>query len=268
MYENQTKTPKHHAQHLIGTWLPRVGWSEIQSSSGTGAAHVGLDLAAHVASGRPWMGMPVTQLPVTYIASPTDHCISNRLTALDADGQSHEGLTVLHGKCDLRKGLSDENREFFAALAETEPKLTVVSALALLTGGSGGNDLDTTATETLHALRKATSAHIMVCGRSHVTDRERYKREDEAMVYDAMVTNILIKVTDRRGIESTMNAARYAAVAPPDRRGAVSREILQGQPRGTRDFTRRMVEVASYVDGRPIDAGVLDHNRRATAGGA
>src|SRR4051794_39667006 len=54
---------------LIDGLLPKTGLTVLYGESGAGKTFVTLDLACHIAAGRPWRGMAVEQGVVVYVAA-------------------------------------------------------------------------------------------------------------------------------------------------------------------------------------------------------
>lgn len=68
-------------EFLIHGVMERNSLSVLYGPPGTGKSFVGLDLALHIATGRPWMGHEVRQGSVLYVAAEGHHSFGRRLRA-------------------------------------------------------------------------------------------------------------------------------------------------------------------------------------------
>mgnify|MGYP006269481329 CR=1 FL=1 len=76
--------PRLELDYLIKGWLDRHGVSVLYGPSNTGKSFLALDLAHHVAKGRPWGQARVRRGRVLYLALEGGGRIANRVAALDA----------------------------------------------------------------------------------------------------------------------------------------------------------------------------------------
>jgi hypothetical protein len=153
---------------LIKGVLSVGAMSVVYGESNSGKSFLALDLAFHVATGRPWNGHKVRQGAVLYIAAEGGPGFHKRVAALrkhyDARGVP---FGVAPCPIDLLRGgdthkLIDAVREFEARKGKVE--LIVVDTLSrALAGGDENSSTDMGAfVRHVDKLREATKTHVMV----------------------------------------------------------------------------------------------------------
>lgn len=136
--------PRSFGRWLVDELIPAEGLVALIGSPGAGKTFLALDLAAHIAAGRPWFGRKTSTGLVVYVAAEDPHGLRLRLAALrDAGGFPAElPLALLAGDFDLRKPgdiqrLADHLREATAAASATAPMALVVIDTLSRTFGEG-----------------------------------------------------------------------------------------------------------------------------------
>jgi hypothetical protein len=133
------------ADYLVKGWLGSEAVSVVYGDSNCGKSFFGLDVSAHVASGKPWMGHNVKKGKVLYLAceggvksySPRIEAIRNAKSDLYDAGMADHFLLLptpvdLHGEKDVNA--------ISAAMPDLDFSLIVVDTLAMSMGGGSEND--------------------------------------------------------------------------------------------------------------------------------
>ena len=133
------------ADYLVKGWLGSEAVSVVYGDSNCGKSFFGLDVSAHVASGKPWMGHNVKKGKVLYLAcegglksyGPRIEAIRNAKSDLYDAGMADHFLLLptpvdLHGEKDVNA--------ISAALPDLDFSLIVVDTLAMSMGGGSEND--------------------------------------------------------------------------------------------------------------------------------
>ena len=152
------------SNYMIKGWLDRNCLSMLYGPSNAGKTFVALDMAMHIAAGRPWRGLRVNGGPVLYIAAEGGAGIRKRLAAIKQDqpDMAAAPFTLLPVGLDLH-GQGD-------ALAVCEimpyeaPALVVIDTLARSMGSGDENTAKDAAmfVRNCDLIREATGAHVMV----------------------------------------------------------------------------------------------------------
>ena len=205
--------------YLVKSWLDVDATSLIYGQSNTGKSFFALDLAFHIAAGRPWNGCRVTQSNVIYVAaeggigfSRRVHAISQERSELHAAGADffcHLPLQLdLHGSNDVDA--------FLTAVHDREVDMVIVDTLAMSFGAGSENDgKDVTQYLTNVArIRQELSCHVMLVhhsgkdvgkgARGHSSLRAAVDTEIELTV-DGMLK--VAKATKQRDLEGGKLAA-------------------------------------------------------------
>ena len=148
---------------LVRGWLDKNCLSIIYGPSNAGKTFVALDLAMHIAAGKPWRGCRVAGGPVLYIAAEGGMGVHNRLAAFKSDhpDMADAPFTLLPIGVDLH-GAGDA-----VAICEAmqdEPALIVIDTLARSMGSGDENTAKDASmfVRNCDLIREATGAHVMV----------------------------------------------------------------------------------------------------------
>jgi hypothetical protein len=127
---------------LIDGLLPSHGISELYGDPAVGKSFVAIDWAAHVATGRDWLGHPVKQGPVVYIYAEGVNGIKIRMSAWSNVHQDlHEAPMKVIGEAvpiTEPKAIKDLTSTIRAEFGD-DISLVVVDTLARCIGGSDEN---------------------------------------------------------------------------------------------------------------------------------
>lgn len=169
--------------YLVKGLLQRRSYAELFGAPGQGKTFVALDLAYHVAAGRPWMGRKVHAGPALYLAFEGQGGFAKRAQALrQMYGEADVPLYIAGGGFNLRE--MQGRRELGELLAElpTKPALIVIDTFAhALCGGDENSAQDVSAFNAgVQALIEATGACIMVIHHSG-KDKARGARGSSAL---------------------------------------------------------------------------------------
>ena len=157
------------ADYSVKGWLGSEAVSVVYGDSNCGKSFFGLDISAHVASGRPWMGHNVRKGKVLYLASeggvksygPRIAAIRNAKSDLYGHGMADHFLLLptpvdLHGDKDVAA--------ISAALPDLNFSLIVVDTLAMSIGGGSENDSADMGKyiQNIFALKACYNCHVMI----------------------------------------------------------------------------------------------------------
>lgn len=221
---------------LVKGWLTTNGLSMIYGPSNAGKTFVVLDLAMHVAAGKPWRGCKVTQGAVLYIAAEGGAGVLNRLAAFKAENpdMADAPFYLLPIGVDLHG--QEDPRIITHLLGDIEPVLVVVDTLARSMGEGDENAAKDTAVfvRNCDMIREATGAHVLII---HHTgkDEERGARGSSAL-RAAVDTEILVSASH------TITSQKQRDMAAPD----------------TLHFTLRSVTLGHDEDGDPVTSAVVE----------
>lgn len=153
------------ADPLIEDVLDQGAMTVLYGESNTGKTFVAMDIAYHVASGRPWAGKAVARLPVLYVAAEGGRGVHKRTGALVARLGPVDDFKLLLSPIDLLRADAD-TRHLIADIRNSgvKPGLIVIDTLSrVLAGGDENSSTDMGAmVKHLDALRHASGAHLMV----------------------------------------------------------------------------------------------------------
>jgi hypothetical protein len=162
--------PDRNSIPLIESYLEQHAFSVTYGESNTGKTFVALDMAFHIATGRPWNGMSVEQGAVVYIAAEGGKGIRKRIAALKKHhGVDKAPIAVVPCSINLLGRNSDATALIAlidqAALAMTQPvKLVVIDTLARAMSGGNENASEDMGNLVRAAdkIRAGSGAHVMM----------------------------------------------------------------------------------------------------------
>ncbi|MBB3997149.1 AAA family ATPase [Aureimonas pseudogalii] len=155
------------ASPLVKGLLDQGAMSVLYGESNSGKTFVMLDLAFHVATGRPWSGLKTTPMLVVYVAAEGGRGFAKRVAALKSryGCVSAVDLKVLRSQVDLLRAEADLKPLIAALRGLGRPiGFLVIDTLSrAMAGGDENSSVDMGATvKHLDALRAATGAHLAV----------------------------------------------------------------------------------------------------------
>ena len=162
------KLPKREA--LIEGLLDCTALSVMFGPSGCGKTFFALDLAAHIALGRPWRGRTVLQGAVVYVAAEGGYGIQERLEAFSCQyetGPKGVPFYVIPDPIDLCNSETDVDllTNHLGNLPNEQPvRLLVIDTVSRALAGGNENTPDHMGAliKRCDKLRTATGAHIML----------------------------------------------------------------------------------------------------------
>ncbi|MDR4305655.1 AAA family ATPase [Chelatococcus sambhunathii] len=160
---------------LIKGFLDQGAMSVLYGESNVGKTFVALDIACHIALGKGWGGLKVTQGAVVYVAAEGGRGVAKRVAALCAKLGHSPNFIVLRLSVDLLHEGADLQPLIAAIKALGRPvSLVVIDTLSrAMAGGDENASTDMGAmVKNLDAIRQATSAHLMVV---HHSGKDRAK---------------------------------------------------------------------------------------------
>jgi hypothetical protein len=156
---------------LVDGLLSSTGMTVLYGESGCGKTFVAVDLACHVAAGRPWRGMEVEQGVVVYVAAESPESVKKRLWAW----KKHHGVGHLRSGGHLERGPAQRRLRRTGGpdrqVRETRGRvaLVIVDTLArAMTGNENAPDDMGKFVAACGRLREAGETHVMVvhhCGK-------------------------------------------------------------------------------------------------------
>ena len=165
-----TATDTHRIEHqpyLVKSWLDLDATSLVYGQSNAGKSFFTLDVAFHVAAGRPWNGCRITKSNVIYLAAEGGKGFSKRIAAISNGnpelfeaGESHfchlPLQLDLHGKDDVDALLT--------ALDDRPVDLLIIDTLAMSFGAGNENDGKDVTQFLSHIaeIRQKLSCHVML----------------------------------------------------------------------------------------------------------
>ncbi|TNF15448.1 MAG: AAA family ATPase [Rhodobacteraceae bacterium] len=154
------------AAPLVKGFLDAGAMSVLYGPSNSGKTFVALDLAFHIAAGRPWGSMDTVQSGVFYVAAEGGHAIRKRIAALrQRYAESPKGFCLCPTAVDLRAERGDVGAIVEAVRSCGEPVgLIVIDTLSrALSGGNENGPEDMGAlVKHVDAIREQTGAHVML----------------------------------------------------------------------------------------------------------
>lgn len=188
------------ARPLIKGVLDCGAMSILYGESNAGKTFVAMDVAFHIASGRPWAGKRVFGAPVLYVAAEGGAGARKRAAALKARYGGCDGFHFLLRSVNLLRADADL-RPLLGAVAALEARLGVRFGLIVIdtlsramAGGDENASTDMGAmVRHLDVLRRATGAHLMAV---HHSGKDRAKGARGHSLLRA-ATDTEIEVADR-----------------------------------------------------------------------
>ncbi len=226
---------------LIDDLLDQGAMSVLYGESNTGKTFVAMDLAFHVATGRPWDNRHVEQGAVVYVAAEGGKSAQNRIEAL----KRVHGLTkfplllcpcpvdLLHANADTKPLI--EMVKAAAAVVGFKVRLVVIDTLSRALAGGNENDSQDMGAFVRHvdAIRAAVDAHLLVV---HHTGKDKAK--------GARGHSLLRAATD-----TELEVANRTITAMKQRDMEIGRSI---------GFDLKVVELGKNARGKPITSCVVE----------
>lgn len=163
---------------LVEDWLDQGAMSVLYGDSNSGKTFVMLDVAHHIAGGRPWNGYAVKQGAVVYVAAEGGKLFGRRLAALEKAHGGKAPIFVVPCPVDLLRPQGDL-KPLIEMIAEIEAKsgkvvLVVIDTLSrALAGGDENSSVDMGAfIKNMDRLRHAAQAHLAIV---HHTGKDKAK---------------------------------------------------------------------------------------------
>lgn len=219
---------------LVERWLDHGTLSVVYGEPGAGKSFFALDLAAHVAEGRPWNGCRVSAGPVLYVASEGKRGFMNRLAAIERGAAPW--LHVLTEPPDLCRSPIDAQalaEIAMEAAGQDLPRLIVIDTLARAMGrGDENSSPDMGALiAAVDWIRDATGAHVLLVHHAG-KDRARGARGHSSLKA-AIDTEIEITASDGVSVATVRK----------------QRDLPSG---GVFAFTLESVEIGRNRSGEPV----------------
>jgi hypothetical protein len=206
------------ADPLIKGLLDQGAMSVLYGDSNVGKTFVAMDMAYHIATGRPYAGMWTQQMGVLYVAMEGGRGASKRVKALKAKYNPGEEppFRLLKSAVDLRNPKIDLNAFIELLKAEDTGRhkigLVVVDTLArALAGGDENSVVDMGAiVKNVGEIQAAIDTHVMIV---HHTGKDRAKGARghsslrAATDTELEVSEGLIQVTKQRDLDKAWSSA-------------------------------------------------------------
>jgi hypothetical protein len=184
---------------VVDGLLGRTGMTVLYGESGSGKTFSALDMACHIAAGRPWRGMDVEQGVVVYVAAEAPESVKRRLWAWKRHhGVEHLPVLVVQSSVDLLNG---DCAALVALVEEIKAQhgrvaLVVVDTLArAMTGNENAPDDMGRFVAACGAIREAGETHVLVVHHSG-KDQARGARGHSSL---RAATDVELEVTNGEG---------------------------------------------------------------------
>jgi hypothetical protein len=224
------------SNYMVKGWLDRNCLSMLYGPSNAGKTFVALDIAMHVAAGKPWRGLRVNGGPVLYIAAEGGVGIRNRLAAIKRERPDMVSapFTLLPVGLDLHA--QGDALAVCEIMPDEDPALVVVDTLARSMGAGDENTAKDAAmfVHNCDLIREATGAHVLVI---HHTGKDEDRGARGSSALRAAVDNE-IQITSEWGI--------------------LSRKQRDQKPPEPLHFKLRSVALGMDEDGEPVTSAVVD----------
>ena len=222
--------------HMVKGWLTKRGLSMLYGPSNAGKTFVALDIAMHIAAGKPWRGYKINGGPVLYIAAEGGVGVHNRLAAFKRERPDMAGapFTLLPVGLDLH-GQGDA-LAVCEIMPDADPALVVVDTLARSMGGGDENTAKDAAAfvKNCDLIREATGAHVLVV---HHTgkDEDRGARGSSAL---------------RAAVDTEIHVSSEGEIICKKQRDMASQEPVH--------FSLRSVTLGMDEDGEAVTSAVVE----------
>lgn len=224
------------SNYMVKGWLDRNCLSMLYGPSNAGKTFVALDIAMHVAAGKPWRGLRVNGGPVLYIAAEGGVGIRNRLAAIKRERPDMVSapFTLLPVGLDLHA--QGDALAVCEIMPDEDPALVVVDTLARSMGAGDENTAKDAAmfVHNCDLIREATGAHVLVI---HHTGKDEDRGARGSSALRAAVDNE-IQITSEWGI--------------------LSRKQRDQKPPEPLHFKLRSVALGMDEDGEPVTSAVVE----------
>ena len=153
---------------LVDDTVPRDGISMLVGQSGVGKSFMAVDLAMHIAAGKPWLGHEVKQGPVIYVAAEGFGGMSPRINSWmrqHGSGVSKIPLFILGRALFLMNAEEVENLlEMCEEQADERPVLIIIDTVAKAMFGGDENSAQAIGTflQSCDVLKRVTGAAILL----------------------------------------------------------------------------------------------------------
>lgn len=281
-YESKGLVASFTDDYLVDDLLERFAVSCLYGPSNVGKTFVMLDIALHVATGRPWNGHETKKGAVIYVAAEGTRGIHKRI----ASWEKHHGLDLADAwfssrpsPIDLLSPDGDTNSFIEAVLAEAaawgegvKPTLIVIDTLSrALAGGDENSSVDMGAfVKHIDRIKTATGAHIAIVhhsGKDAARGMRGWSGMRAAIDTEMEVSDGSLSTTKQRDMEKLEDQAFVLqdVVLGEDRRGkpVKSAVILYGAAAEmagpeplTKEQARWLDELTIGVEAMAEEAGV------------
>jgi hypothetical protein len=222
--------------HMVKGWLSRRGLSMLYGPSNAGKTFVALDMAMHIAAGKPWRGCKVNGGPVLYIAAEGGAGVRNRLAAFKRERPDMASAPFMLLPIGLDLHAPGDGLAVCEALHDVAPALVVVDTLARSMGAGDENTAKDAAmfVRNCDLIREATGAHVMVV---HHTgkDEERGARGSSAL---------------RAAVDTEISVTSEGEIQCKKQRDMAYADPLH--------FSLRSVTLGVDEDGEPVTSAVVE----------
>lgn len=244
---------------LVEDLLDQGAMTVLYGESNTGKTFVTMDLAYHVAAGRPWGGMETRQHSVVYIVAEGGMGARKRAAAIRAKYGPCADFHYLLMPVNLRDPKADLGPLIEALRGVDRLGLVVLDTLSrVLAGGDENSSVDMGAlVRHFDAIRAATGAHLIAVhhtGKKLANGARGHSLLRAATDTEIEISDRKIKVTKQRDMEKFSEAAfgLETVVLGQNARGRdVTSCTLRLIPRGgveAGELTQREAEVLGAVD--------------------
>lgn len=195
---------------LVEDWLDQGAMSVLYGDSNSGKTFVMLDVAFHIASGRPWNGWGTKAGAVVYVAAEGGKLFGRRLAALEKVHGGKVPLFVVPCPVDLLRPQGDL-KPLIGMIAEIEAKagkvvLVVIDTLSrALAGGDENSPVDMGAfIKNMDRLRHAAQAHLAIVhhtGKDAARGARGWSGMRAAVDTEMEISDGTLKATKQRDME-------------------------------------------------------------------
>lgn len=199
---------------LVAGWLNRGTLARMFGASGDGKSFVALDLAACIATGRPWHGVPTTQATVVYVVAEGASEIGKRRQAWE---RQHGGACpqIIWLTAPVQT-VGPQWGEFVSACRGMDAELVILDTQARVTVGVDENDNSAMGlvVAALDQLKTDTGACVMLV---HHSGHDGARSRGASSVFAALDTEL--QVVKRKGTAHiTVSVTKQKDGAPADPR--------------------------------------------------